>query len=195
MNKDFADKEKKNEGGRVVRCSHQYIKDLSVEVFDSPNIFLESAKKPKLDIMINVNAVKIEGYDNKFEVVLSLNIEAKTEDDGKKILLIELFYAGLFSLELPKQELEATLLIFCPSLLFPYARRIISDQSREAGFTPILLEPVDFGKLYLQKKQISAKQKGNQEKNQQENLAENQEAKQVAEQAEGYQEERQQEQQ
>lgn len=183
MKKDFADKKKKNEEGRVVKCSHQYIKDLSVEVFDSPNIFLESSKKPKLDIMINVNAVKIEGYDNKFEVVLSLNIEVKTEDDGKKMLLIELFYAGLFSLELPKQELEATLLIFCPSLLFPYARRIISDQSREAGFTPILLEPVDFGKLYLQKKQISAKQKGNQE------------AKQEAEQAEGYQEGRQQEEQ
>lgn len=136
-----------------VRVAGQYIKDLS---FENPNIrkLMESpGDKPVLRVEVNVNAAKLA--DRMFEST----IEFKAEATGKAGVIydLELSYAGLFEIQsIPEQALEPFLLINCPSLLFPFLRRLVADLTREGGFPPLLLDPIDFAGLYMQRQQQGA---------------------------------------
>lgn len=124
----------------------QYIKDLSIENPNAPQIFQNAAGKPGVDLSVNVTANRIA--DTTYEVVL--NVQVKATSDDKAMFLIELDYGGVFAIQgVPQQHLEPLLLVDCPMILFPFARRIISDASRDAGFHPLLLDPVDFRGIYL----------------------------------------------
>ena len=92
-----------------------------------------------------VNAVPIAD-SNAFEVVLDITANCTVEETAAFIL--ELSYAGLFSLNVPEEHLQAILLIECPRLLFPFARNILADVSRDGGFPPLMLGPVDFVSMY-----------------------------------------------
>ncbi len=133
----------------------QYIKDLS---FENPNIerLLDGpGESPNLQLEVNVNAKKMG--DNLFESTISLNAHA-TNQEGT-IYQMELEYAGLFRLKnIPQESLEAFLLINCPNLIFPFVRRLVADISREGGFPPLLLDPIDFASLFVQRKQAEAEQ-------------------------------------
>lgn len=134
----------------------QYVKDLSFENPDAPQSLQDFGKdKPNIDISVNVNGARLgeEGYE------VSLNITATAKSDDKKRFLVELVYAGLFGIRnMPQETLEPFLLIECPRLLFPFARRIIADVTRDGGFPPLLLEPIDFQGLY--QKHLADKQPG-----------------------------------
>ncbi|MBI4724358.1 MAG: protein-export chaperone SecB [Rhodomicrobium sp.] len=123
----------------------QYIKDLSFECPDAMRFFRGPGKNPNLQINFNVEVRNVQ--ENAFEVGLALEGEAKS-DEGL-LYKIELVYAGAFMLRnLPQEAVQPVLFIECPALLFPFVRRIVADLSREAGFPPLLLDPIDFAGLY-----------------------------------------------
>jgi preprotein translocase subunit SecB len=127
----------------------QYVKDLSFEVPNAPAIFSELSKAaPEIPIGIDIEAQQIG--EHAFEVVLKVNIEAKVA--GKAAFIAELSYAGIFTIDgVAHEHLQPLLLIECPRLLFPFARNIIADMTRDGGFPPLMMQPIDFVALYRQR--------------------------------------------
>ena len=107
-----------------------------------------SGNNPNLQVNFNVLA-NPHGEDT-YEV--SLKIEADAKSDDGNIYTLELVYAGMFKLnELPEQAIKPVLFIECPALLFPFTRRLVADLTREGGFPPLLLDPIDFAALFRQR--------------------------------------------
>ncbi len=133
-----------------VKVVGQYIKDLS---FENPNIsklLKEPGDNPNLQLSINVTAQAVE--TDLYESAIDFNAQASNKHGT--VYEIELIYAGLFKVQnIPAQALEPFLLINCPTILFPFLRRIVADVSREGGFPPLLLDPFDFGSLYMRRQQ------------------------------------------
>ena len=127
----------------------QYIKDLSFESPNSPGILADLQKQqPDVSVNIDVQAAKVDGPEgaNMYEIVLDVRAELKLGD--KVGFIVELKYAGVFTLNVPEEHLGAMLLIECPRLLFPFARNILSDTTRDGGFVPLMLQPIDFAAMY-----------------------------------------------
>lgn len=123
----------------------QYTKDLSFEAPSAPGIFsMLQQNPPELKINVNVNAQPMQ--DKVFEVELHIKAECKS---GETVAFImELIYGGLFTINVPEENLRPVLLIECPRLMFPFARNILADCSRDGGFPPLMLGPVDFVRMY-----------------------------------------------
>jgi preprotein translocase subunit SecB len=125
----------------------QYIKDLSFENPSAPRS-LQGRGKPGIQINFNVQAQPLG--EELFEVTLAL--EASATADNDVIYNLELVYGGGFRLHnLPKEAIQPVLFIECPALLFPFARRLVADLTREGGFPPLLIDPIDFASLYRQR--------------------------------------------
>jgi preprotein translocase subunit SecB len=133
-----------------------YVKDLSLEIPAGPQAFLQQAQ-PQLEVQINTGGGKFaDGY---YEVSVTCTVTAKTEE--RTIFLAEAVQAGIFSVRnVPAQELDPLLNIGCPTILFPYLRETISDLVVRGGFPPVLLAPVSFEALYMQRLQQQAPQGG-----------------------------------
>ena len=130
-----------------IRVMGQYVKDLSFENPSAPGS-LRQGGQPQIDIAVDVRATPQEG--DAFEVELVMN--AKADREGAPLFIVELTYAGLFQIQnLDERAREAFLLIECPRILFPFARRILADATRDGSFPPLMLEPIDFAALYRQK--------------------------------------------
>jgi preprotein translocase subunit SecB len=126
-----------------------YLKDLSLEVPNSPQVFLER-DAPKVDIQLGTRATPLEA--GHYEVVLTVTATAKIGD--KTVFLVEAQQAGVFQImNLPQDSLEPVLGITCPNILFPYVRETVSDAIVRAGFPQFLLAPVNFELLYQQRMQ------------------------------------------
>jgi len=126
----------------------QYIKDLSFENPGAPDLLAEMTAEPEVEINVNVEVNKLSDVD--FEVALTIHSSATVA--GKPLFIAELEYAGIFELsaELPEEHHSAILLIECPRLLFPFARNILADVTREGGMPPLMLQPIDFMALFEQ---------------------------------------------
>lgn len=126
----------------------QYLRDLSFENPNAPaSLTLET--QPKIDIGVDVQARRAN--DDRFEVELKIRAHALGANDGKPVFVVELSYCGLFLIRnVPDEALQPFCLIECPRLLFPFARRIVADATRDGGFPPLLLDPIDFVALYRQ---------------------------------------------
>ena len=126
----------------------QYIKDLSFENPGAPRSLQSRDKAPAININVNVNANPLS--DTDFDVVLALNAEAK---EGDKVLFAaELVYGGVFRVTgFPQEHMLPVLFIECPRLLFPFARQIIADATRNGGFPPLLIDPIDFAQMFAQR--------------------------------------------
>jgi preprotein translocase subunit SecB len=140
----------------------QYIKDLSFEVPGAPLIYTQLKSAPRVDINLDVQARRIQEGQNVFEVTLAIRAEA-TEGPanggtaGPRVFLAELAYSGVFTLAgIPENTVEPVLLVECPRILFPYARGILSDVTRDGGFPPVLLQPIDFLALWQSRRQQAA---------------------------------------
>ncbi|MEO0884061.1 MAG: protein-export chaperone SecB [Pseudomonadota bacterium] len=135
----------------AIRVLAQYIKDFS---FENPGT-ARAQQQPNIDLGIDVGATPHQDGQNVFEV--SLRMQAKASANDTTLFILELDYAGLFQFETSDQTvLEPLLLIECPRVLFPFARRIISDITRDGGFPPLLVDPIDFVSLYRGQKQKAA---------------------------------------
>jgi len=134
----------------AMRILAQYVKDLSFENPNAPNSLGPQTKQPDINIAVNVNARNLGPAD--FEV--ELHIDAKATSEGKVIFASEVLYGGVFRMEnFPENVLHAAVLIECPRMLFPFARQILADATRNGGFPPLLLDPIDFAGMYQKRMQ------------------------------------------
>ena len=126
-----------------------YVKDLSLEIPNAPQVFVQQLQ-PALEVQINTEGSQFaEGY---FEVSVSATVTAKAGE--RTLFLAEAVQAGIFSVRnVPAEELDPLLGVGCPTILFPYLRETISDLIIRGGFPPVLLSPVSFEAIYLQRLQ------------------------------------------
>lgn len=129
-----------------------YVKDLSLEVPNAPEIFLER-EQPQIEIQLNTGGRGVgEGV---FEVILTVTVTAKLAE--KTVFLVEVGQAGIFRImNVPEEQIEPLIAVACPNILFPYAREAVSDAVTRAGFQPIVLQPVNFEGMYMQRLQEQA---------------------------------------
>lgn len=136
----------------------QYVKDLSFEVPGAPQVFSTLRAQPQVSINLDVQARRIQEGQSVFEVAIVIRAEAhdsagqtngQAANPGLTVFVAELTYAGVFTLNgLPDNAIEPVLLVECPRILFPFARNILSDVTRDGGFPPVLLQPIDFVALW-----------------------------------------------
>lgn len=124
----------------------QYVKDLSFENPNAPAVY-QWQGQPQIEVQFNIGAQGVA--EDVHEVALKIEIAART--DGQTAFQVELLYAGLVAARnIPDEQLQPALLAEVPRLLFPFARRVIADAIQDGGFPPLMLEPIDFGALYMQ---------------------------------------------
>jgi preprotein translocase subunit SecB len=126
----------------------QYVKDFSFENPNAPRSMAPSTQQPAINIQVGVDAAPLSATD--FEVTLRL--EGKAESQGLLLFNLELIYCGVFRVQnAPADSMQPIVLIECPRLLFPFAREIVATATRNGGFPPLMLEPMDFVALYRQR--------------------------------------------
>lgn len=131
-----------------------YVKDLSLELPNAPQIFLER-DQPAVEVGLQSEANGLG--DGIFEVVLTVTVTARVGE--KTQFLVEAAQAGIFQIQnVPDEEIEPVLSIACPNILFPYVRETVSDTITRAGFQPVILAPVNFESLYRQRLEQQASQ-------------------------------------
>jgi preprotein translocase subunit SecB len=140
-------------GETQVRVLTQFIKDLS---FENPNIgreLLKPGEQPDVKVEVNVNAQRVA--PDTFES--SIALKAGCSGSGGVLYDLEIVYGAIYQVRnLPDQALEPFLLVNCPTLTFPFLRRLVADITREGGFPPLLLDPLDFAALYVQRRNATA---------------------------------------
>lgn len=136
-----------DEEGAHIHVLSQYIKDFSFENPGAPKSLQNPDDNPKLKVEVNVGGRKIG--DDIYESQIEFSGRASTKDGV--LYNVELVYAGAFHLHnIPEDALHPVLLINCPSILFPFVRRIVGDVTNDGGFPPLLLDPIDFAGLYAE---------------------------------------------
>jgi preprotein translocase subunit SecB len=134
----------------------QYVKDLSFENPNAPAVF-QWQGQPQIDVNFNIGNTQIA--DDVHEVTVKINVVAKSAE--KTAFAVELLYAGLFGIRnIPEDQMAPILLAQAPAMLFPFARRVLADAVRDGGFPPLMLDPIDFGSLYMQQAELAAQQEG-----------------------------------
>lgn len=126
-----------------------FVKDLSLEVPNAPQIYLER-DAPQVEVSLNNAAERID--ERIHEVTLTVTITAKLKE--KTVFLVEVTYGGVFRIEnIPQQELDPVLGVTCPNILFPYVREVVSETVARAGFPPVILHPMNFEAIYQARQQ------------------------------------------
>ena len=125
----------------------QYIRDLSFE-----NILAQKGVSgdvtPDIHIQVKLDARK-RSIANQYETIIKLNIDSKSKDTNDQLFLLEIEYAGVFTVtDVPDEQLHPFLMIECPRMIFPFLRRVISDLTQDGGFPALNLETIDFMQLY-----------------------------------------------
>ena len=134
-----------DDGQPQVSALAQYIKDLSVENPSSPQVF-QWQDQPQLDVQFNINVNRAS--EDVHEVVLKIDASARSASGVH--FVIDLSYAGLFALRnVPEESLPPFLLVEAPRLLFPFARQVIASAVQDAGFPPLMLDPINFEAVYM----------------------------------------------
>ncbi|MDI2090012.1 protein-export chaperone SecB [Commensalibacter oyaizuii] len=141
----------------------QFTKDLSFEVPHGASIFATLEDAPQISVAIDANANRLS-EEGVYEVSLSIKVDAvetpkQNQTSGRTVFITELVYCAVVSLNNPPEELvEPILLVEVPRLIFPYARNIISEVTRDGGFPPVVLQPIDFVSLWQNKQAQQAAQ-------------------------------------
>ncbi len=126
-----------------------YVKDMSLEIPNAPNIFLER-EAPQVNLQLDTKSRTVN--DGLYEVQVMVTVTAKVKD--QVMFLVEVHQAGIFRIQnVPEDEISPVLGIGCPNILFPYLRETVSDTVTRAGFPPVILNPVNFEAIYHQSQQ------------------------------------------
>jgi preprotein translocase subunit SecB len=135
--------------GATFQIEKIYVKDLSLEIPNAPQVYVEQLQ-PQIDVHIESGESRFQ--PDYYEVTLSVTVTAKAGE--RTLFLAEAVQAGIFALRnIPESDLGPLLGIACPTVLFPYLRETISDLITRGGFPPLLLTPISFEQLYLQRQQ------------------------------------------
>jgi preprotein translocase subunit SecB len=133
-----------------MRILAQYMRDLSFENVAAQKKLAGTNVQPDIQVQVSLDANKRD-IEGQFEVATKFKITSTNKADGQALFVVELDYVGLFQIDgVPQEQLHPFLLIECPRMIFPFARRIISDVTRDGGFPPLNLDTVDFLELYRQ---------------------------------------------
>lgn len=128
----------------------QYIKDVSFENPRAPQSLLGLKEPPSIDVNLNLTAQRLQ--EELFELTIKVTVRAQYE--RSTLFLVDLDYAGLFEITgAVENQHEPLMLVDCAFLLFPFARRVVADLTRDGGFPPLQLDPVDFAALYRNNRQ------------------------------------------
>ncbi len=150
----------------------QYVKDLSFEVPGAPEIFASLRAQPNIGLNLDVQVRRLNDAQPVYEVTLAIKTEATEPkqqaegappdtEPGRSVFIAELAYCGIVTLNgVAEQNVEPMLLIEVPRLLFPYARNILADVTRDGGFPPVLLQPIDFVALWQQRRAAQLQTQG-----------------------------------
>jgi preprotein translocase subunit SecB len=142
-----ADEQQINGGDHLPQAGviSQYVKDLSFENPNAPAVY-QWQGQPKIDVQFNIGAQTLN--DEIHEVTLQIDITAASAE--QTAFKVDLVYAGLFGLRnIPQDQVQPFLLAEAPRLLFPFARQIVAQCVQNGGFPPLMLDPIDFGALYM----------------------------------------------
>lgn len=141
----------------VFRLQKMYLKDLSFENPEAPDVFLAKGD-PKVDVNLSLKHRKLETEDH-YEVTLAITAKVTNSQTEKTLFIIEVEHAGVFLLKnIPEEHMLPVLSVECAALLFPFTRQIISQVSVDGGFIPFLMEPINFHALYENSKRPQATQ-------------------------------------
>ena len=142
----------------VFRMQKLYIKDLSFENPNAPDVFVGGVPEPKVEINLGIKNKKLKAEDH-WEVALALTATVTDNKSGKTLFIIEIEHAGIFLLKnIPEKHFPMALAVDCTTLMFPFTRQIISQLSVDGGFIPFLMEPVNFFALFENSKKKKEKQ-------------------------------------
>ncbi len=142
------------------RLEKLYLKDLSFESPNTPEVFFLQNQEPKVEMNMKMTNKKID--EKHWEVCLEISATITDTNSEKTLMVVEVEHAGGFLLEnIPEEHIEQVLHVDCPTILFPYTRQIVSQVSVDGGFMPFLMEPINFPALYQSKKQKEQEQKEN----------------------------------
>jgi len=129
-----------------------YVKDLSLEVPNAPQVFMQ-AENPQLEIQVRNEAQQFA--DGLYDVAVTVTVTARSAE--RTIFLAEVAQCGIFTVRgIPAAEMEPLLAIACPTILYPYAREAISDLVTRGGFPAVVLQPVSFEQMYMERRQQAA---------------------------------------
>jgi preprotein translocase subunit SecB len=143
-----------DEATPVFQIQRMYLKDLSLEQPNSPQILLEQ-QQPQVDINLTMGAESVS--DGIFEVTVAATVTTKVKD--RTLVLVEAKQAGIFEIRnVPQEQLDGIIGIVCPQMIYPYLRAIVSDVCTRAGFPPILLTEVNFQAMFEAQQQQAAAQ-------------------------------------
>jgi preprotein translocase subunit SecB len=149
--------EETNNDNRQIGITKIYVKDFSFESPKAPGVFRAAEWKPHTDLNLRSSHKPVEGDDTLYEVVLTITVEAKHEE--QTMFLAEVQQAGLFQIDgYEEEEFGAIVGSFCPNILFPYAREAIASTVQRGGFPEFVLQPINFDALYMQSRQAAAQQ-------------------------------------
>ncbi len=149
--------ETNNDAGKQIGISKIYVKDFSFESPKAPDVFRSGDWSPHTDLNLRSSHKPVEGDDAMHEVVLTITVEAKQDD--QTMFLAEVQQAGLFQIDgYDQEEFSAIVGSFCPNILFPYAREAIASTVQRGGFPEFVLQPINFDALYMQSRQAAAQQ-------------------------------------
>ena len=144
----MADKAAGNGAQPTLSVLAQYVKDLSFENPGAPNSLRNREKAPSIAINVNVNANPLA--ESEYDVILTISTKAEVDKDV--LFNVELVYGGVFRIAgFPQEHMLPLLFVECPRLLFPFARQIIAETTRDGGFPPLMLDPIDFFAMFQQR--------------------------------------------
>jgi len=156
----MSNNETASEESPIFSLQRVYVKDISFENPNSPEIFEASGKPPKIEMNLGMASRRVN--DEHWEVSLKVSAKTSDQDSGKLLFEIEVEHAGVFYMKnIPEEHIQSLLAVDCPTIIFPYTRQIVSQSTVDGGFMPFMLEPVNFRGIYeSQLQQQTAEQEG-----------------------------------
>ncbi len=132
----------------IFRMQKMYIKDLSFESPNAPQIFLAQNQEPRVDFNLELNNQKME--EDHWEVTITITAKVMDKHANDTVMfVVEIEHAAVFLLRnIPSEHIQRVLAVDCPLMLFPFTRQIVSQVSVDGGFMPFLMEPINFVALY-----------------------------------------------
>jgi preprotein translocase subunit SecB len=145
------------QGNVPLAVSLQYLKDLSFESPRAPQVFVTQGPQSQVNVNVRVDGRGVG--ENTYEITLHLEVKANAGEDA--VFLLEMDYAGIFTVAAqPPEVLGQLLMIEAPRMLFPFARQIVTNTIAAGGFPPLLINPIDFADLYRRQLAAAAAQQG-----------------------------------
>ncbi|GLQ20617.1 protein-export chaperone SecB [Algimonas porphyrae] len=146
-----------SEGEPLLRVLAQYTKDMSFENPDAPASLSPNLSRPEISIDLRLG--RNVSADNTVEI--SILMKAHATRDGKTVFIAELDYAGLFAIQnVGMEQIQPLMMIECPRIIFPYARKILADMTQEGGHMPVLIDMPDFASMYRNEMMRRAQEEG-----------------------------------